>query len=380
MLDHLLQRLGDALRDEASRRTFISGVIAWIRRALTIFTALFTLYLVGIAFALRFIGEHNITTAFLLYLPGTVFLLPLPFLFIVTLPFHWRMAFTQLAAGTAFVWLVMGWQFHQPEAVPATAGGTSLTLLTYNRGEHMNQSLQPFIQSTNPDLIILQDAKGRARGFQDAKGYETFSHVAGVGEFTLLSRFPILASELVTVPSTKGPAPIAARFELEVAGRRIALYNVHVLTPRDHLRSIARGGFLYGLLGLPGTPFAAKRRVLQEWWDDRIRQTDAFLALCEKEPLPFLVAGDFNAPAGGAIHRRISGRLTDAHTAAGRGFGFTFPGVTRNPLSLRGPWMRIDYIFAGKPWQVIHCLTEKDRPSQHRAMAATLFLPLSATR
>jgi endonuclease/exonuclease/phosphatase (EEP) superfamily protein YafD len=377
MVESLLKRLGEALRDDGSRRQFLTDVLTWFRRALTALTLLFGFWLAAIACGLRFVGEHNVTTGFLLYLPRSVFLLPLPPLFLITLPFHWRMALAQLVASLAFVWLAMGWQVHKtaPDPGPAPASGTKITLLTYNRGENMKQSLQPFIQQTKPDLIILQDAGGRAAAFKNAKGYEAFPHVAGTGEFTLLSRFPIRSTQLVTVPSARGPAPVAARFELDVSGQPVAVYGVHFLTPRDALSSLARGGFLSGILGFPGSPYAPKRKLHQEWWDDRIRQTDALLAICSHEPLPLLVAGDFNAPAGGAIHRRIASQLTDAHLTAGQGFGFTFPGVTRNPLSLGGPWMRIDYILSGKGWQVLDCITEEERPSQHRALAATLFLP-----
>ena len=39
--------------------------------------------------------------------------------------------------------------------------------------------------------------------------------------------------------------------------------------------------------------------------------------------------------------------MTDAFTRAGRGWGLTFPGVTRNPLTVFGPWLRLDYFFVG---------------------------------
>ena len=34
--------------------------------------------------------------------------------------------------------------------------------------------------------------------------------------------------------------------------------------------------------------------------------------------------------------------------------------------------MRIDYLFHDENWETIQCITEPDRPSQHRAVVAKL--------
>ena len=108
--------------------------------------------------------------------------------------------------------------------------------------------------------------------------------------------------------------------------------------------------------------------------DRRIDSANQLLELLGKEDLPFVVAGDLNSPSGGFIHGLFTASLRDAHQVAGRGLGHTFPGKTRNPLSRGGPWMRIDYILTGPGWSPIHSVTEEDRTSQHRAIAATLQL------
>jgi len=375
MIDGFLKKLGEALRDEESRVRFVGRGLAVIRRIVTTLTVLFIASLFLVALGLRFVGEHNVTSGFLLYLPRQIFLLPLPFLMVITIPFAWKQVVVQVAAALAFVVFAMGWQFRAAQPEPPKSGLLTLTVLTYNRGENQGQSLQPFKDQIQPDVIVLQDAPGRAAGYTKAAGYSEFLYAQSVGEFTILSRYPLIGASPVTVVSNGVPVSIAARFELDVAGQKVVVFGVHFRSPRDHLRGYWRGAFLYGILGLPGTPFSEKRQRLQAWWDDRLSQVDQFRLVIDRETLPVLVAGDFNAPAGGVVHQRLVKGLSDAHLSAGRGFGFTFPGTTGNPLSLGGPWMRIDYIFAGREWRVGRCVTEERRQSQHRALAATFSLP-----
>lgn len=86
------------------------------------------------------------------------------------------------------------------------------------------------------------------------------------------------------------------------------------------------------------------------------------------------MAGDTNAPATGYIHHLLTRKFTDAHEAAGKGLGMSFPGSTHSPLSLGGPWMRIDKLLCNHLWHPLWNIAEPDRPSQHRAVAAAFAL------
>ena len=69
------------------------------------------------------------------------------------------------------------------------------------------------------------------------------------------------------------------------------------------------------------------------------------------------------------------GNFTDAHAHAGRGWGFTFPGARDGKLARSlGPWLRLDYLFAGPNWKAVECRVASDPTSQHRAVLAR-FLP-----
>lgn len=371
--DRGLKRLGERLADDDSRQRLRVSARRWTRRLWGGSALAYAVFLLLLLVGWRWVGEKNLTLAFLLYLPRQALLLPGAALLFPSLFCHRFAAVVLAVASLAF--LFAGMDFRPvPEPAPGpSVPGHSITVMTYNRGQHRNQSLQPFKNRTRPDLIAMQDASGRAAGYLGSEGYEEFSHALDIAEFTLLSRYPIRNAEAVTLPGFSAP-PIAARFVIDFNGKEVAVYSVHTVSPRDTLLYYRRGAFLYGILGFPGSPLAEKRRSNQAFWDHRIEEIRTLRDRILADPLPVILAGDFNAPAGGYIHGIVSGAFHDAHATAGSGFGFTFPGTTRNPISLGGPWMRIDYLFCDDSWKAVWCITEPDRPSQHRAVVAKFEL------
>jgi vancomycin resistance protein VanJ len=341
----------------------VTGRLALIQGLVV--TALFLL--------LRHVGEANHGLALLLFVPPAAWLLPALALLPFALVCNWR-ALPLLAASA---WLVlvpfMGWR-SDPGLPPAgTHAVPSLTIMTWNRGQHGGQSLQPFKRSQLPDLLVFQESALSERALARAAGYEDYTAFRSAGEHTLLSKFPILESSMLPPGQTPRRAR-AARFVVDWNGRRIAIYSVHLHTPRDILLGQWRSGLFYGLLGLPGTPWAERSAQYQVFWDDQLADAARILDAVRRETLPSLVVGDFNAPHTGRIRHLLTRELGDAHAEAGAGFGFTFPGKTRNPLSAGGPWLRIDYIFFTRAWTAMTCTTEAERASQHRAVAARLAL------
>ena len=319
----------------------------------------------------RWIGERNLTSAFLLFIPPSFWLLPVLILGPVAALFH-RRSFIALFIGiciTTYSW--MNWRW--PVSAKSAPTPNTITLLTYNRGQQGNNSIQPFKNLIHPDFMVVQDAPNRAQTYARSPDYKEFSHTLSCGEHTLLSRYPIV--EVAPIEGSSSDRHIkAARFVVDWKGRRISIYSVHLQTPREMLQSQSKGAFLLGIFGVPGTPLAERRRQYQTFWDNQINDAKSILAVASTDPNPRIMAGDFNSPSLGYIHRMITKDWYDAHEEAGSGFGFTFPGVTRNPLSLGGPWMRIDYVFFGGDWDAVSCTTEPNRQSQHRAVAATLTL------
>ena len=350
-------------------------MVAIARKLTAFFTICWVVGLLLIWLALRFVGEQNITTAFLMYLPQTLWLLPAVPLSVLSVVFH-RGCLAVIALTVALaVWLWMGFEWRLFKTPIKESESQSLSLMTYNRGQHMNQSLQPFKDATRPDLLLLQDASNRAAGYLTSPEYAEFKHGRSIGEHTLLSRYPIVEATLLEAHPA-GNKIKNARFVIEWNSSFVSIYSVHLATPRNVLSSYMRGAFLWGVLGLPGTPWEEKRRAYQMFWDQHMTDVRSLLADVLQDTNPALVAGDFNAPHIGYVYRLMTSELGDAHAQAGGEFGFTFPGTTRNPLSFGGPWLRIDYILHNEKWRVLDCVTEPSRPSQHRALFAK-FSPRS---
>ncbi|MDB6119652.1 MAG: Metal-dependent hydrolase, partial [Verrucomicrobiaceae bacterium] len=325
-LNRLLIPLVASEEGKVTLRNIISRLLwlcRWATRlcAFSYVAGLFILWL-----ACRYIGEENITLTFALYLPPTGWALPLAVIVPLALVFDWK-SLIPAAAGAAIVALgFCGWQSHSPQT--SAPNESALTVLTFNRGESSG-SLQPFKNLTKPDVLIFQEAANRADRYANSPGYEEMIYGENIGEFSLVSRFPITSKELIS----NGKTVMAARFTIEWNKQSVVLYSMHLPSPRHSLQALERGAFLWGVLGQFGK-WANKRKSYEDWWHSQISLAETMLSRAEAETLPCIVAGDSNAPAPGYIHHLLTRRLTDSHEAAGSGCGLSFPGTTRNPLSL----------------------------------------------
>lgn len=259
---------------EQGRLRFFLFAIA--RKLTAFFTICWVLGLLLMWLALRFVGEQNITTAFLMYLPQTLWLLPAVPLIVLSAFFHrGYLAVIALALALA-VWLWMGFEWRPFKTTIKESESKLLSLMTYNRGQHMNQSLQPFKNATRPDLLLLQDASNRAAGYLTSSEYAEFKHGRSIGEHTLLSRYPIVEATLQEAHPA-GNKIKNARFVIEWNSSLVSIYSVHLATPRNVLSSYMRGAFLWGVLGMPGTPWEAKRRAYQIFWDQHMTDVRSLL-------------------------------------------------------------------------------------------------------
>ena len=99
------------------------------------------------------------------------------------------------------------------------------------------------------------------------------------------------------------------------------------------------------------------------------------IAILQKETVPFLVVGDFNMPANGRTADLFRATMSDAFQQKGRGLGNTFPGSSDNRMAdFFGPWLRLDYLFAGKDWEPLMCRVEPRVAGQHLAVMARFKL------
>jgi endonuclease/exonuclease/phosphatase (EEP) superfamily protein YafD len=356
-------------------RQLVRWLLLWCGRLSVALMLLWTVALALLALGFRYLGESNLCTAFLLFLPPVVWLLPGVVIWPVTLLLRWRAALVLGAAALLIVGLSSGWR---PGTAPIPVSKDQrdsdvLVILTNNRGQGGGHSLRPFKNHIQPDLMAFQESSARASTYLSDPGYGEFQHGESVGEFTLLSRFPVIPGRLLSWSrgKTTGGFTYAARFEVDWNGRQIAVYVVHLRSPREALLALRWGAFLRGI-PLPVKSWQERANQEKAFWLDQMAMAEDLEGHISSDPLPCIIAGDFNAPHLGAIHRRLTRQLQDAHAEAGFGWGFTFPGETRNPLAFGGPWLRIDHVLVDWHWSPEVCWTEESRKSQHRAVAASL--------
>lgn len=307
-------------------------------------------------------GERVGTLGALLYLPAAVWWLPLVPLIGLSAIFDRRLLWGHLALALYVGFGYSGFNWSHWGEAPAQ----SITCLTNNVGQSNKQSLLPFLQRENPDIVALQDCGVRARdAYKALPGYQ----IAAKGEFVLLSKMPVLS----VGPVKALDRLVAVRFELDARGRRLVVYNVHLPSPRSELTRAKGVGLLAEILDPASV--SHPRRSLGESMRRRVSLAEALVRQIEAEKERVLILGDLNAPSQGYVYQLFASRFRDAFNERGRGYGFTFPGVTRNPLSFFGPWLRLDYIFSSAELRPVYCRTESERQSQHRAVVARFEWP-----
>jgi endonuclease/exonuclease/phosphatase family metal-dependent hydrolase len=348
-----------SLRGERLARFFhrVRAILTWSS----------VVYLVGVVLVIvvtRWCGERNWITGTLLYFPVGLGFLPL--FVLLPLSFLFRRSLCWLHAFTVFV-LLFGYQtFHWSFATKPK--GKSLRVLTNNIGQRKANSVQPFLNAWSPDIVAFQEARFKDRALKQAyPGWNVAVH----DEFAIVTRLPIKTVGYVPgILSHYGYA--AAWFELEWEGKPLIVYNVHLPTPRPQFLKMRGHGFVAELIRGGGMYSGEVRKAYQEAMQRRVDDGRALSRVLADEKRPFIVLGDFNMPAPGYLYRQFEPHLVDAFAARGKGFGLTFPGWTRNPLSLFGPWLRIDYIFTSKYFRPLQCETEPRQDAQHLAVAAEL--------
>ena len=245
-----------------------------------------------------------------------------------------------------------------PKSPPPVAGPTlrvqSLNALGGNREW---DRLLAAIEAADADVLVVQEwdrAHDEALVGPLAALAARFPHslryadglTRGMASF---SRTRILAHTPAGVDHTVGENDLRLqRVEIEHAGRRVAVYNVHPASP-----------------GRPGK-FAWSQRQAADLAD-----------LLAEEPLPHVVAGDFNAPPRSANLAALRGLgLREAHDQAGRGRGATWPKLhtwsLRHRVVRRLPGVRIDHVFFSPPFAATSAAVGDYHGSDHLSVTATL--------
>lgn len=325
-------------------------MIVLLRVALRGVTLLFLAGLVLLLALLHWAGEHVSLLSILLFIPPQLLLLPMSVLAPACLLLGlWRLCAAQLAVAALLLFGYM--TYATGPAAPSQP--PDLTVVTHNAGEDNRPEFAAFLAAEHPDVVLLQDAANRAA--EIVRAHPDW-HAASLGEFVCLTRFPILSSRLTVLPSWRR-GPVLARFEVLFREQKVVFYSVHFPTPRHELQGFLSHRPWRGLIGY------------RNWLAERLLLGRAVAEVLASETGPMIVGGDFNMPDHGWLYHRFTPFLTDVFATAGHGRGVTFPGYSHNWLT-RGPWLRLDYLWAGKGWQPLTCHPSSGSLSQHRAVVA----------
>ncbi len=378
-MDRVLARLGQALSDPEGRKLVVARVGRFLRGITGIVAWAVLIGVPGLLIFTRYAGELLPATAFLLYLPPALWLVVPALVLLPTLILRWRLG----VALAVFLAITPWWIFGLRSANSKKGSGDGITVLTYNSGQSGPVPLGvvaggAFPADVGADVIAMQDTYIYFRDHKLGKGYQpppvpAYPHLHRFDEFVTYSKFAFVESTPVRLLRDERIEVVAIRHVIDVQGRLVVFYNVHLPTPRYLLKRASPTAIALDYFGPDSTsdPVDNYQRALQNGWDAHVETALSLLAQIRAETLPTIAAGDFNFPRYGYLARTYRNSLAEALPDGG--CGFTFPGTTRNPLSFGKPWMRLDHLFSADPKLLFPetASTERERRSQHLATAAT---------
>lgn len=300
------------------------------------------------------------------YAPYPLWLAPAGGALLLSLGLGWRWVLASIATLALVATVTMGWVWNPAPQLSAAPGGPALRVMTYNMKAALASKrpggvgeLAAEIARHDPDIVLAQDAHGLpgASGAHDAAlfgGRETFRF----GQYVIASRLPLrdcVPGQLVV----RGDDVGTLRCTVRVGAADLELVTVHFESPRTGLNAARREG-------LDGA---------DEWrrnHEERLDQARLLAQQLGPARRPRIVAGDLNAPEASPVVRALLATgLRDAHSAAGRGYGYTYGQALRIGRS----FLRIDHILVSAGIEVTACSVGGGEASQHRPVIAELRLP-----
>ena len=344
--------------------------VSLIRSGVTIFTVAYLFTVIPLFGLMGLIGERFWAFSLLLYIPTYFFVIPILITFPLSLLARPYISFLQLTFIISF--FLFFWEFngsvkHQEKPM--------ISIVSNNIARGDAEKLRSFIQIEKPDIVVLQES-GRSRLFPMYKNQYPDYNISKVREFVLLSKYPVIQTEPIRLPyGNQIGRPIAAKFTVQFNEAKIAIYNVHLVSPRPEILLISEIFNPSNLLSAGFQNLANKLLGYQDATRNRIHMTHTFVEILQNEEMPFFAIGDFNISDFGYLYRLLCQPMTDSFRKKGHGLGTTFPGYSNNRLlTYFCPWLRLDYIFCSQHFQPIHFRNERGRNSQHLAIGAKFLL------
>jgi vancomycin resistance protein VanJ len=267
-----------------------------------------------------------------------------------------------LVAGPIMGLTVGGWR-----AVQSGVTDKPVRVLTSNiqGGESRLYSLLLEIRRARPDVILMQEVTPRSVSLleDELADWQGIS----VGEFWIAARErPHLLAECQTSPFER---KTAVACEVSVAGRSMTVVSLHLTTVRWGLEKLLGGG-----------PTGRSRiQVFQEHEalrDEEARQTRAWVRVLSQDAA--IIGGDFNTTPQCRLYTAHWSGLKNAFTEAGVGYGYTARCDDPAYWPANTPWVRIDHLVYGAPWQCVRVGRGATAGSDHRLVWGDFRAPADA--
>ena len=212
----------------------VQKAVTWARWILTALTVVYCLSLLAILYGIEFHAEEHQFLSTMMYVPPWAWLLPIIPLGGLAIFLYARLLIPLALCLPVIVigFMDLRWHSWPPPFNP------SFKIVTNNIGQSHKTSYKDFADLQKADIIALQDANASARGPEIAKDHPD-KFVVGKDQFVLVSKFPIRAADALPMPDPADPRQrVAAWFEVDVNGKTILVFVVHMPTPRDQLEAM----------------------------------------------------------------------------------------------------------------------------------------------
>ncbi len=275
--------------------------------------------------------------------------LPLPIFLVLAVKLHARKVLLGLlpAVIVGMIWFV-------PYFVPkinAAPSGTTIQVLTLNvwGNNHDLSGVEAWVRQSGADIVMLQEvspayAKDSLPHLRDIYPYQSAqADPTRWGGNITLSRYPILSSEYIDLQVPGEPDP--ERLIVDVQGKSIAVYNVHLAFPAGdfHLNPPSQSFYFRVAFGFDDTK--------------RNEQIAHLLDYLKSETHPFVMAGDFNTSDFSVTYSQLAAQLR-----------------ARGLPSFLPPLIRIDYIWHNDGLRTVESWQGPPVGSDHLPLLATLEL------
>jgi vancomycin resistance protein VanJ len=234
-----------------------------------------------------------------------------------------------------FIWLY-GELFWPAWPVRTTSNEPQLTVMSFNiwGGSRLKETAHVILDNGMPDIVVIQElSPSMARLLLAEVGHIYPYHLFGARryewEMGILSRYPLTKLDIRHLGDPEWRIQAA---EVAVNHQSLTLYNVH---PRSsNILFYLQNGI--SVAGAVASDFQKRRDLFQRLVD----------VIADRSG-PVIVAGDFNSTDQSEAYKTLRRDLTEAHRAAGWGFGHTFPAYAGrfHSIPLIPRQMRLDMIF-----------------------------------